>query len=206
MQCLRALESRPQWWTSYSNSRQNAMVICQAARIETEREELLDLHRSIVESSTKLDDGLRRAAQNAEMDSARNQVFAQSVQALQEQIVTDMEGAGSLLHRKFEAFLHEMEIGIGKISSSVASALSQAKQDTGALRKVGAIQAHRIAKLNNDRISGTRPARPMLSRKPWKRHSTMYPRAKAKRFECTSRMPSFIKSWHQPCIFRSRHS
>ena len=31
-QCLQALESRPQWWTSYSNSRQNAVVMCKAAR------------------------------------------------------------------------------------------------------------------------------------------------------------------------------
>ena len=36
-QCLMSLESRPQWWTSYSNSRQNAAVMCQAARIEIEK-------------------------------------------------------------------------------------------------------------------------------------------------------------------------
>lgn len=36
-QCLKSLESRPQWWTSYSNSRQNAVVFCQAARVEIEK-------------------------------------------------------------------------------------------------------------------------------------------------------------------------
>lgn len=36
-QCLKSLESRPQWWTSYSNSRQNAVVMCQAARIEIDK-------------------------------------------------------------------------------------------------------------------------------------------------------------------------
>lgn len=36
-QCLQSLESRPQWWTSYSNSRQNAVVMCQAARVDIER-------------------------------------------------------------------------------------------------------------------------------------------------------------------------
>lgn len=35
--CLGALESRPQWWTSYSNARQNAISICHAARVEIER-------------------------------------------------------------------------------------------------------------------------------------------------------------------------
>ena len=36
-QCLQSLESRPQWWTSYSNNRQNAMVMCQAVRTDVEK-------------------------------------------------------------------------------------------------------------------------------------------------------------------------
>ena len=36
-QCLQALESRPQWWTSYSNAKQNAVVMCQASRDAIER-------------------------------------------------------------------------------------------------------------------------------------------------------------------------
>ena len=39
--CLQSLESRPQWWTSYSNNRQNAGVMCQAARIDIEKGKLL---------------------------------------------------------------------------------------------------------------------------------------------------------------------
>lgn len=35
--CLQSLESRPQWWTSYSNSRQNAAIMCQAARADIEK-------------------------------------------------------------------------------------------------------------------------------------------------------------------------
>ena len=35
--CLQTLESRPQWWTSYSNSRQNAVVMCQAARFDIDK-------------------------------------------------------------------------------------------------------------------------------------------------------------------------
>lgn len=36
-QCLQALESRPQHWTSYSNNRQNALIMCHAARIDIEK-------------------------------------------------------------------------------------------------------------------------------------------------------------------------
>jgi hypothetical protein len=35
--CLKALESRPQSWTSYSNARQNAVVMCHASRDAIER-------------------------------------------------------------------------------------------------------------------------------------------------------------------------
>jgi hypothetical protein len=31
-QCISALNSRPQWWTSYSNALQNVVVVCQASR------------------------------------------------------------------------------------------------------------------------------------------------------------------------------
>lgn len=37
--CLQSLEARPQHWTSYSNNRQNAVVMCQAARIQIEKGE-----------------------------------------------------------------------------------------------------------------------------------------------------------------------
>ena len=43
-QCLQSLESRPQWWTSYSNSRQNAVVMCQAARADIEKGEPICRH------------------------------------------------------------------------------------------------------------------------------------------------------------------
>lgn len=35
--CLKALEARPQYWTSYSNARQNAVVMCQASRDAIEK-------------------------------------------------------------------------------------------------------------------------------------------------------------------------
>jgi hypothetical protein len=35
--CLKALESRPQYWTSYSNAKQNAVIICQASRASIDK-------------------------------------------------------------------------------------------------------------------------------------------------------------------------
>ncbi|KAI5297088.1 hypothetical protein KEM56_005096, partial [Ascosphaera pollenicola] len=46
--CLKALESKPQWWTSYSNNRQNAAIMCEAARIEIDKEEQVEAYRDLV--------------------------------------------------------------------------------------------------------------------------------------------------------------
>ncbi|KAK6503159.1 hypothetical protein TWF481_008192 [Arthrobotrys musiformis] len=49
--CIKKLESRPQWWTSWSNCIQSVGVICQAVREEAERdtttENILRLYRNI---------------------------------------------------------------------------------------------------------------------------------------------------------------
>jgi len=135
-QCLKALESRPQWWTSYSNNRQNAMVICQASRLEVEKEELLDLHRSILRSSVKLDEGLYQALRNAAMEASQHEAFIQAVQSLQGKLVADMEASQSLFRRIFGDFLHEIELGIDTVSAAVASALGRVQSKTTVLEKV----------------------------------------------------------------------
>ena len=35
--CLQSLESRPQWWTSYSNNRQSAVIMCKASRVDIDK-------------------------------------------------------------------------------------------------------------------------------------------------------------------------
>ena len=35
--CIQSLEGRPQWWTSYSNNIQNAVLICRATRVDIEK-------------------------------------------------------------------------------------------------------------------------------------------------------------------------
>lgn len=112
------------------------MVICQAARIETEKEELLNLHQSIVQSSVKLDDGLREALNNAAAQSARNEAFVQAVRALQDKLVKDMEGIGPLFQRKVDGLLHEIEVSVNKVTKSVATALGHVKGEAGILGKV----------------------------------------------------------------------
>ncbi|KAJ5129472.1 uncharacterized protein N7515_005511 [Penicillium bovifimosum] len=131
--CLRTLESRPQWWTSYSNSRQNALVICHASRMEAEKEELIGLHRSISKSSFKLNEALQQALQDAVAQSEQQQLFMQAVQSLQERIVTDVGGTESVFKRTFGRFLREVEAGMGSLQDSISMALLNMRTRTGEL-------------------------------------------------------------------------
>lgn len=135
-QCLRALESRPQWWTSYSNNRQNAMVICQASRMEVEQEELLNLHWSILKSSVKLDEGLQAAIRNAAMEATRHQAFVQAVQALQEELLHDLEETQSVFQKTFGKLLREVEAGIDAVVAAVNTASRQVQTETAVLEQV----------------------------------------------------------------------
>ncbi|OQD81022.1 hypothetical protein PENANT_c030G10807 [Penicillium antarcticum] len=164
-QCLRTLESRPQWWTSYSNSRQNALTICQASRIETEKDELLDLHRSIAKSSLKLSNGIRDALRDAAAQSEQQQLFMQAVQAQQRKIVMEVEHTESLFQRTFGNFFREIELGVGVLQDSISSAFLILRAGTGTLEKeihnvssqVNALQ-HALLEVHQDAIARSQEA------------------------------------------------
>ncbi|GKZ93620.1 hypothetical protein AnigIFM63604_002065 [Aspergillus niger] len=121
--CLRSLESRPQWWTSYSNSRQNAVVICQAARFENEREEIIALHRSIIEGSIKLDRGLQEALKEAAAGSFRYKEFIHAVEDMRSKLVGSMEETELHFKTTFEKLVLDMSAYVSSIIEPMASAI-----------------------------------------------------------------------------------
>lgn len=140
--CLRSLESRPQWWTSYSNSRQNAVVICQAARIEIEKEELLELHRSTVENTFELNNRLQEVLQNAAAESLRHKDFLREVDAMRARVSYELGETESYIKRKFSNLLHDVESAVGSVVSGMTSALGRVHMETTILEKVYELFLH----------------------------------------------------------------
>ncbi|KAL4978791.1 hypothetical protein BDW66DRAFT_164464 [Aspergillus desertorum] len=120
--CLKALESRPQWWTSYSNSRQNAVVICQASRTEIDKEDILETYNSILQSSAKLSDGLYEALRMAAEESAKSRAFAQSTELLRKEMLQEMQESTSTL---LERLSHNLETRLSSITEALFSALQR---------------------------------------------------------------------------------
>ncbi|KAI9370056.1 hypothetical protein BJX61DRAFT_535944 [Aspergillus egyptiacus] len=119
--CLKSLESRPQWWTSYSNSRQNAVVICQASRTENEKKEILELYKSIVNSSIKLDHGLREALRMAAEESAKYRAFMQSTENLTNEILRDMDRSTLSVRNFVESASQGLKSQFDSISQTILS-------------------------------------------------------------------------------------
>ncbi|KAL9005416.1 MAG: hypothetical protein Q9188_001810 [Gyalolechia gomerana] len=91
--CLQSLESRPQHWTSYSNNRQNAVVMCQAARMHIEKDDLIKLHKSMVDTTSGANAALAQAVAAANEAMARQAQFGKEVNLFQQQIMRDLESS-----------------------------------------------------------------------------------------------------------------
>jgi hypothetical protein len=146
--CLKALESRPQWWTSYSNSRQNAMVICQAARIEVEKEELLKLHRSLAENTSKLNKGLQEALRNAAADSGQHRAFVEAIEIMRATLLRDLENSSVEARGLFSRILNEIETAIRFAVEKVISRMKDVETHTANLSEVCSESLDRISANN----------------------------------------------------------
>lgn len=133
--CLKSLESRPQWWTSYSNSRQNAMVICQATRVEMEKEELLELHRTLVEGTSKLSDGLHEALRQAAAKSEQYKAFIAAVDLMHKSVTAELAQSESQLKRTLTIALSGIESATDSVVAGVHSMLGRVEAKTQGLEQ-----------------------------------------------------------------------
>ncbi|KAK5141615.1 hypothetical protein LTR04_002533, partial [Oleoguttula sp. CCFEE 6159] len=127
-QCLRALESRPQWWTSYSNARQNAVIMCQATRSEIEKDELLSLHKSMAGVTSDITLGLSKAVLEAEARLAAQKEFAESVSHFLVQLRQDMEQAKAHTEKTFDQVIHHMTVTADTITAAIRLAGKDTEQ------------------------------------------------------------------------------
>ncbi|KAK5016949.1 hypothetical protein LTR39_001814, partial [Cryomyces antarcticus] len=127
-QCLRALESRPQWWTSYSNARQNAVIMCQATRSEIEKDELLSLHKSMAGVTSDITLGLSKAVLEAEARLAAQKQFAESVSHFLVQLRQDMEQAKAHTEKTFDQVIHHMTVTADTITAAIRLAGKDTEQ------------------------------------------------------------------------------
>ncbi|CAD6580993.1 MAG: hypothetical protein ASARMPREDX12_000330 [Alectoria sarmentosa] len=136
--CLQSLESKPQWWTSYSNNKQNAMVMCQAARVDIEKDELIKLHKSVVETNADATAALSKATKefNEFNDGFSTQLrsnFALAKQMFQDQLMHDIEVSSSKTRSLTEKLVKGIDTAVQLMLSKMASTVRAIDEDAATL-------------------------------------------------------------------------
>jgi hypothetical protein len=124
-QCLNALHSRPQWWTSYSNALQNVVVVCQATRTYKDKEEILENLKSGVKATGEL-----MTAVDGNLKKSHD--FAAAVRALQNQVLREQQEQQGhtrtfladlrlLMQKTFHNFMESMMQGADEFSDKMSA-------------------------------------------------------------------------------------
>lgn len=98
--CVSALHEKATSWTSYSNSRTQALTMCHAIRDHLEREHTVDTHRKLVKVVSKMTDETSEASKVLAETQQRHTDNHLQVQDLFESFLTDVHGEMELFSSK----------------------------------------------------------------------------------------------------------
>jgi hypothetical protein len=89
-QCLKTLQSSPQYWTSFSNARQNAVVMCQASRDAIERENHLETFKNLTQVMGVVSLAMKKSTEEYEALIKEQKEFADEVREAQDRFKEDV--------------------------------------------------------------------------------------------------------------------
>lgn len=127
--CLQSLEMRPQHWTSYSNNRQNAVVMCQAARMHIEKgwyyrlihvmnpwlsktDNLIKLHKSMIDTSSGASVALALAITTANEALKMQKEFGKEIEQFQQRVLRDLEASKAETQSYLRSLLKELKSAV----------------------------------------------------------------------------------------------
>jgi Tht1-like nuclear fusion protein len=122
--CLRALEAKPQSWTSYSNSRQNAALICDVSRAEIMKEEALDLFHVLIEHSFNFVQASADARQHANSHREADLAFAETLKDLHAEEIRNLARARQQTEAVIEESRNQFAQAVSHMSDTIRSAVA----------------------------------------------------------------------------------
>lgn len=153
-QCLKTLQSSPQYWTSFSNARQNAVVMCQASRDAIERENHLEVFKNLTQVmgvvSANLQDTteeyaslLQEQKQFAdELREAQSQ-FKEHVSAVQDKALATVSSLDDKFHTFMDTSISEF---ITALADSRSAGISRIREDMQVFLQGMIVETSQLAK------------------------------------------------------------
>lgn len=154
-QCLKTLQSTPQFWTSFSNARQNAVVMCQASRDAIERENHLETFKNLTQVLNVVTSSMQKSTEQYEsMVDQQKKVLQEashsydkaeaSMQSLEEKALASVGAIDDKFHSFMESSLSDLTTAleqsqtteIERISVSMQAFQQELKNEAADLAKV----------------------------------------------------------------------
>ncbi|RMZ74522.1 nuclear membrane fusion kar5 [Pyrenophora seminiperda CCB06] len=128
MQCLKSLQSTPQYWTSFSNARQNAVVMCQASRDAIERENHLETFKNLTQVLGGVTSTMQEMTEEYESLVRKQRQYSEEAGDLHDQLKNDIhavqEKAVATVGALDEKFSDFMKSSISELITALADSQS----------------------------------------------------------------------------------
>ncbi|KAJ4318521.1 hypothetical protein N0V94_004376 [Neodidymelliopsis sp. IMI 364377] len=136
-QCLKTLQSSPQYWTSFSNARQNAVVMCQASRDAIERENHLETFKNLTQVMGAVSSNIKQTTEEYTALLRDQKKSATELQESQTQLKKDMTAVQekalatlNILDNKFHNFLEASISGlVTALADSQSTEISRIREE-----------------------------------------------------------------------------
>ncbi|KAG4305254.1 hypothetical protein PORY_001424 [Pneumocystis oryctolagi] len=150
-QCVKELEMRPQWWTSYSGYFRDVTRMCFFARTEVEKDQLLALHRNLTYAQMGLLRNLK-----LEMDDIDLRMYEKyKMERLWQQFQEDMENGMLLMRNEIKemekmanvllsSFYTSINVSLEEINKKINSVTTNLDNVVSKIEKAGSHAEERI--------------------------------------------------------------
>lgn len=160
VQCLKTLQSSPQYWTSFSNARQNAVVMCQASRDAIERENHLETFKNLTQVMSSVSSAMQRSTEEYESVVKDQKAFADEVREAQARFKEDVQAVNQkalatvgTLDNKFHSFMDtSMSELIAALADNQSNEIARIRQEMQAFSGDLMAESSQFAKFYNSQL------------------------------------------------------
>jgi hypothetical protein len=159
-QCLKTLQSSPQYWTSFSNARQNAVVMCQASRDAIERENHLETFKNLTQVMGAVSSAIEKSTEEYEALIQDQKQFVDEVREAQDRFKEDVHAVQEkalatvgTLDNKFHAFMEtSMTELVAALAENQSNELARIRHEMQSFSGDLMAESSQIAKFFNDQL------------------------------------------------------
>lgn len=134
--CTQALYKNQQQWTSYSNNRQKASMTCHAARIDIEKNIMIQNARNLANNTANLKDAVEQTLLQHDRRIRQQEDFAKKVKAFHVRIVNELDVFSDSLKFRLGDIVAEIGRSFSQKAEHMVRAFSSSESSAALLRKV----------------------------------------------------------------------